>query len=68
MMLTFGFPKILAEGSTLFPKLMAYAGPNFTGLLTVEQSVTAVMKVVEKSTLEKDGGQIVSHLGNDRWM
>jgi len=46
---------------------MAYA-PHFRGPITPEESVTKVMEVVEKATVEKDGGAFVSHFGNKQWL
>lgn len=48
-------------------KFAAYA-PDFKGPITVEESVTMVLGVAEEATIEKNGGIMVSHLGNKRWL
>ena len=45
----------------------AYA-PHFTGLLTPEDSVKAVVDVIEKATVETKGGDFVSHYGTKTWL
>jgi len=43
--------------------------PHFERPLTPEESVTAVMKVVEeKSVKNGDGGSFINHLGNKNWL
>jgi hypothetical protein len=49
-------------------KFVAYA-PHFTGPLTPEESVKAVLDVVEKASLANgDGGAYLSHFGNKQWL
>lgn len=49
-------------------KFAAYA-PDFQRPLTPEESVTAVLGVIEKKTVEGgDGGAFISHLGTKRWL
>ncbi|KAI0127359.1 hypothetical protein BJ170DRAFT_625098 [Xylariales sp. AK1849] len=46
----------------------AYA-PNWTGPITPEASVKAVVSVIEKANVEAgDGGSFVSHFGNKQWI
>ena len=56
-------------------KLMAVAGkfkayaPHFTGAITPEASVRAMMPVIEQvSVAGGDGGAFISHLGNKQWL
>jgi hypothetical protein len=43
--------------------------PHFTGAITPEVSVKAVLSVIENASLEKgDGGAFISHLGNKQWL
>ncbi|KIW01143.1 uncharacterized protein PV09_07429 [Verruconis gallopava] len=43
--------------------------PNFSGPITVEQSVKAMMAVYEKASVENgDSGAFLSHHGNKRWI
>lgn len=49
-------------------KFAAYA-PHWTGPLSPEDSVKAVMSVVEKASVEAgDGGSFLSHKGNKEWL
>jgi hypothetical protein len=49
-------------------KFLRYA-PHFTGPITVEESVDAVLKVMENASLEKgDAGAFLSHTGNKSWL
>jgi hypothetical protein len=49
-------------------KFAAYA-PHLKGMLTPEESVTAVLGVVaSKSVANGDGGSFVSHFGNQQWL
>jgi hypothetical protein len=49
-------------------KFAAYA-PHFSRMLTPEESVTAVLGVVEKKSVAGgDGGSFISHLGNQQWL
>lgn len=51
----------------MFGKFQTYA-PHFERPLTVEESVNACIDVVDNATIERDGGQMVSHLGSKRWL
>jgi hypothetical protein len=42
--------------------------PEFTGPIEPKQSVEMVLSVVDKATVEKDGGGFVSHYGNKQWL
>lgn len=43
--------------------------PSFKRLLTTEESVTAMVRVLfEKSVVNGDGGAFVSHLGTQEWL
>lgn len=56
------------EAMELGKKFAAYA-PHFTGPLTPEQAVTAVVNVINDKSVENgDGGQVVSHFGNKQWL
>jgi hypothetical protein len=49
-------------------KFQDYA-PHFKGPMTPEESVTAVMGVLNKASVENgDGGSFVSHLGTQQWL
>lgn len=41
--------------------------PSFNGPITPEESVTAMLSVVEKATV-KDTGAFISHKGNKQWL
>ena len=52
----------------MLAKFAAYA-PHFKGPISAEESVKAVMGVVEKASVEGgDGGDFISHLGNKQWL
>jgi hypothetical protein len=54
----------MAQGA----KFVAYS-PDFTGPATPEESVKAVLAVVEKASLANgDGGAFLSHFGNKQWL
>lgn len=43
--------------------------PHFAGPITPEESVRAVLSVVEKASVANgDGGSFVSHHGNKEWI
>lgn len=46
---------------------MKYA-PHFGGPDSVETSVNNVLSVVDKATIENNGGKVVSHFGNKQWL
>jgi len=51
-----------------FLRFKEYA-PHFERLLTPEESVNAVLSVIEKGSLANgDGGAFVSHWGNKQWI
>lgn len=49
-------------------KLAAYGGESFKGTITADESATACLSVIEKATLEKNAGKMVSHFGTTRWL
>jgi hypothetical protein len=52
----------------MISKFAAYA-PHFKGPMSAEDSVKAVLGVVEKASLEGGyGGAFISHLGNKQWL
>ena len=42
--------------------------PTFDGPITPKNSVDMVLKVIENATVEKYGGEFVSHYGNKQWL
>lgn len=48
-------------------KFAKYA-PHFTGPMSPEESIKAMLAVIEKATPEKEGGQALSHYGNKQWL
>ncbi|KAF4459655.1 protoporphyrinogen oxidase [Fusarium albosuccineum] len=49
-------------------QFQAYA-PNFKGPISPKESATAILSVMNKSSIENgDGGAFVSHLGNKQWL
>ncbi|TVY84580.1 putative oxidoreductase [Lachnellula suecica] len=55
--------KLMAMGG----KFAAYA-PGFKGASTPDEAVVDVLNVIHGATLEKNGGQVVSHFGNRQWL
>ncbi|KAF7960442.1 hypothetical protein EAE96_000123 [Botrytis aclada] len=51
----------------LMGKFMSYA-PHFKGPATPEKAIGAVIKTWENATLEKNGGDYISHLGSKQWL
>ena len=52
----------------LMDKMLKFA-PDFKGPISTEESVKAVMSVIEKSSIEAgNGGSFVSHHGNKQWI
>ena len=45
-----------------------YAEPDFKGPITPEESAKLVLGVVNKATIEENGGKMISHLGTWRWL
>lgn len=52
---------------TMFGKLGTYA-PHMKGPMSIEESVKMVLDVVDNATIERNGGQTTSHLGNKTWI
>ena len=49
-------------------KFMEYA-PHFKGPIAPEESIKAMLAVIEKASVDKgDGGTFISHLGNKQWL
>ena len=49
-------------------KFAAYA-PHFTGPITAEESISLMLKLFEKSSVENgNGGSFVSHFGTKQWL
>lgn len=49
-------------------KFQAYA-PNWKGPITPQESVSAVLKVIDNASFQKgDGGKYLSHKGNKEWL
>jgi len=42
--------------------------PNFQGPISPQQSVDMVLKVIDDASVEKNGGDYVSHYGNKQWL
>jgi hypothetical protein len=52
----------------LAAKLIEYE-PEWKGPITPEQSVKHILSVVEKNTTETgNAGDVISHLGNKKWI
>ncbi|KAI6785466.1 uncharacterized protein J7T54_007109 [Emericellopsis cladophorae] len=52
----------------LAQKFMAYA-PDWKGPITPEESVSAMMNVIDKASIENgDAGEFLSHYGNKQWL
>jgi hypothetical protein len=47
---------------------MAKYAPNAKFPITPEESAELVLGVVDKATIEENGGIMVSHLGTKRWL
>jgi hypothetical protein len=61
-------PEDVEKAQILIAKFAAYA-PHFQRPLTPEESVKAVVDVIEKSSIEGGaGGAFISHLGNKQWL
>ena len=51
------------------PQKFAKAFPHFTGPITPEESVKAVMAVIDKAAVDNEfAGGFVSHFGNKQWL
>jgi len=56
------------EAQAMGAKFAVYA-PHFTRPLTPEESITAVLGVVEKKSIANgDSGSFISHLGTQQWL
>ena len=43
--------------------------PHFKGMISPEESIKAMIEVIEKASVENgDGGSFVSHLGTKQWV
>ncbi|KAJ5169839.1 Short-chain dehydrogenase/reductase SDR [Penicillium coprophilum] len=61
-------PEDAEKVATLVGKFIEYA-PHFKSPLTPEESVTAVLSVMDKASIANgDGGAFISHLGNKQWL
>ncbi|KAJ5374605.1 Short-chain dehydrogenase/reductase SDR [Penicillium concentricum] len=61
-------PEDTDKVAALVGKFVEYA-PHFKRPLTPEESVTAVLSVIDKSSVANgDGGAFISHLGNKQWL
>ncbi|KAI9746770.1 MAG: hypothetical protein M1835_002437 [Candelina submexicana] len=55
--------------NSTMPQKFAKAFPHFTGPITPEESVKAVMAVIEKAKVDSEyAGEFVSHFGNKVWL
>ncbi|KAJ5206324.1 Short-chain dehydrogenase/reductase SDR [Penicillium cf. griseofulvum] len=61
-------PEDAEKAAVLVGKFVEYA-PHFQRPLTPEESVTAVLSVMDKASIANgDGGAFISHLGNKQWL
>ncbi|KAF1954601.1 putative short chain dehydrogenase [Byssothecium circinans] len=60
-------PEQAAKQVSISDKFAAYS-PNFKGAYAPIDSVKMVLSVLDKSSVEKDQGKYVSHLGTKRWL
>ena len=60
-------PKEAAAGAAMGAKFAEYA-PQFQGPISPEESVRMLLDVIGKATVEKDGGEFLSHFGNKQWL
>lgn len=54
----------------VMPMIEAFqkAEPTFKGPITVQDSVTAVLKLADRATVKEFGGKFVSHHGDKKWL
>lgn len=53
----------------LLAKFTAYAGPDWTGPITPAQSISMMLSVIDKSSVEGgQAGEMLSHYGNKKWL
>ncbi|KAK7999305.1 hypothetical protein PG990_011905 [Apiospora arundinis] len=60
-------PEQMQSIGAMMQKFAEYA-PHFAGPMTPEESVRAVRSVWEKATVQENGGDFISHLGNKQWL
>ncbi|KAJ5503933.1 Short-chain dehydrogenase/reductase SDR [Penicillium fimorum] len=61
-------PEDAEKVAALVGKFVEYA-PHLKGPMTPEESVTAVLSVIDKASIANgDGGAFISHLGNKQWL
>ncbi|TVY13364.1 putative oxidoreductase [Lachnellula arida] len=60
-------PEEVQRNMAIGAKFTTYA-PGFKGWATPKDSARAVLDVVQKATMEANGGQLVSHFGNKQWL
>ncbi|TVY32437.1 putative oxidoreductase [Lachnellula subtilissima] len=60
-------PEDLQRNMAMGDKFVGYA-PGFKGWATPGDSARDVLNVVQKATMEANGGQLVSHFGNKQWL
>ncbi|TVY86622.1 putative oxidoreductase [Lachnellula willkommii] len=60
-------PEEVQRNMAIGRKFTTYA-PGFKGWATPRDSARAVLDVVQKATMEANGGQLVSHFGNRQWL
>jgi hypothetical protein len=61
-------PEDAEKAAVLVSKFVEYA-PHFTRPLTPEESVAAVLSVLNKASIANgDGGAFISHLGTKQWL
>ncbi|EJD36359.1 putative short-chain dehydrogenase [Auricularia subglabra TFB-10046 SS5] len=60
-------PEDLAKVQEVFGQFATVAPPNFTGPISPEESVSAMLAVLEKVTPE-DSGKFLSHHGDRNWL
>ncbi|BCS18256.1 uncharacterized protein APUU_11084S [Aspergillus puulaauensis] len=68
---TGGFAQLTDEQraglGVMLKKFQEYA-PSFTGPISPEDSVTAMLSVIDNATVEKDAGAFLSHKGDRNWL
>jgi hypothetical protein len=57
------------EGAKKMIAKFAEYAPGFKGPITPSESISKVLSVIDKASVENgDGGSFVSHLGNKQWL
>ena len=60
---------LTAPSDSTMPQKFLKAYPHFTGPITPEESVKAVLAVVDKAKVDNEyAGGFVSHFGNKQWL